>query len=190
MGILTRIVRIWKADINGVMDELEDKELLLKQHLREMEEELHRKDARHTGLVTEHRRFRLELEKTKRDQASLEDDLKIAIKKDKDDISRMLIKKIRLTDKTVEESTHLLEKLQQEIETLRAVLEKQKIQFQELNQKTVSFLLNKEQDRRNGTISDLTSHNQNTSGELTDEEIDLDLIKYKQQYKASTQGEV
>ena len=33
MSIMTRFVRIFKADIHGVMDQLEDKGLLLKQYL-------------------------------------------------------------------------------------------------------------------------------------------------------------
>ena len=32
MGIMTRIMRLCKADLHGVMDQLEDKELLLKQY--------------------------------------------------------------------------------------------------------------------------------------------------------------
>jgi len=37
MGITTRLVRIFKADLHGVMDQLEDQGLLLKQHLRDMQ---------------------------------------------------------------------------------------------------------------------------------------------------------
>jgi len=40
MAILTRIIQLFKADIHGVMDQLEDQGLLLKQHLRDMEESL------------------------------------------------------------------------------------------------------------------------------------------------------
>ena len=51
MGIITRFIRVCKADIHGVMDQLEDKDLLLKQHLRDMEVELSRKEARIRRLV-------------------------------------------------------------------------------------------------------------------------------------------
>ena len=46
MGIASRIVKIFKADIHGVMDQLEDPGLLLKQYLREMEEALNQKEAK------------------------------------------------------------------------------------------------------------------------------------------------
>jgi hypothetical protein len=40
MAILARIIRLFKADIHGVMDQIEDQGLLLKQHLRDMEDSL------------------------------------------------------------------------------------------------------------------------------------------------------
>ena len=88
MGILTRIVRIWKSDVNGVMDELEDKELLLKQHLREMEEELQRKEALLGELVSKHRGMQAERKSGEQEQERLEQDLKIAVTKGKDEIRR------------------------------------------------------------------------------------------------------
>ena len=94
MGITTRLVRIFKADIHGVMDQLEDKGLLLKQYLRDMENALSEKE---TGLrkITvaralaqqESEDYVLEIEK-------LEQDLTVALKKDRDDIARLLVKKI------------------------------------------------------------------------------------------------
>ena len=45
MSILTRMIRLCKADIHGVMDEMENKELMLKQHLRDMEEALEAKKS-------------------------------------------------------------------------------------------------------------------------------------------------
>ena len=46
MSVLSRITRLFKADMHGVMDQLEDKELLVKQYLREMEGSLQSKELR------------------------------------------------------------------------------------------------------------------------------------------------
>ncbi len=54
MAILARIIKIFKADIHGVMDRLENRELLLKQHLREMEEILNRKEAKLRQMTASH----------------------------------------------------------------------------------------------------------------------------------------
>ena len=45
MGIMSRMLRLWKADLHGVMDQLEDKALVLKQYLREMEVSLKQKQT-------------------------------------------------------------------------------------------------------------------------------------------------
>ena len=94
MEITTRLVRIFKADIHGVMDQLEDKRLLLKQYLRDMEDALSEKEtclrkvtAARTLAQQESENYGLKMEK-------LEQDLTVALKKDRDDIARLLIKKI------------------------------------------------------------------------------------------------
>jgi phage shock protein A len=46
MRILDRMGLMIRADAHGVMDQLEERSLLLKQHLREAELELDRKRAR------------------------------------------------------------------------------------------------------------------------------------------------
>ena len=70
MNVFTRITRIFRADIHGVMDRLEDRELLLKQYLREMDESLHSKKLRGVQLSQrlkvlqqEKNRVKLEMEK-------------------------------------------------------------------------------------------------------------------------------
>ena len=45
MSIATRFVRLWKADLHGVMESIEDKGLLLKQCLREMQDEVENREA-------------------------------------------------------------------------------------------------------------------------------------------------
>ena len=51
MGIASRMVNIFKADIHGVMDQFEDRVLLLKQHLRDMAQTLNQKEADIAGKI-------------------------------------------------------------------------------------------------------------------------------------------
>ena len=66
MGIMTRIMRVWRADLHGVMDQLEDKGLLLKQYLREMEDSLQQKTARCEQLTEHCRQIRRDKERRTR----------------------------------------------------------------------------------------------------------------------------
>ncbi|MFW5855329.1 MAG: PspA/IM30 family protein [Thermodesulfobacteriota bacterium] len=93
MGVMTRLVRLIKADVHGVMDQMEDRGLLLNQYLRDMEEALAQKeeDLRHRKAVRE--RTRTEREDCAEAVAKLESDLDSAVEKGRDDIARFLIKK-------------------------------------------------------------------------------------------------
>src|SRR6056300_1747917 len=95
MAILTRIFRLFKADIHGVMDQIEDQGLLLKQHLRDMEEALVQKEAKLKQMCFAKDQARQDYEKGKNESNNLEQDLGVAIRKDRDDIARMLIKKLK-----------------------------------------------------------------------------------------------
>ena len=98
MGIMTRVVRIFKADVHGVMDQLEDRQLLLKQHLRDMAEALSLKEVRLNEMLASRKQAQQDRDKYGRQSQALEQDLAVAIQKDKDDIARMLIRKIKPLD--------------------------------------------------------------------------------------------
>ena len=94
MGITTRLIRLFKADIHGVMDQLEDKGLLLKQSLRDMEDALAQKETRLGRVLADRNQTQQACEKNRLEINKFEQDLAMALKKDKDEIARMLIRKI------------------------------------------------------------------------------------------------
>ena len=115
MGIATRFVRLCKADIHGVMDQMEDKDLMLKQCLRDMEEELDRKDAHAAALTAMLDKTRRERERVARECETLEQDLDLALDKNKDDIARMLLRKLRPLKEHAGELDAHLEDMQREL---------------------------------------------------------------------------
>ena len=108
MAIITRMIRLFKADIHGVMDQIEDQGLLLKQHLRDMEASLIRKETGLKKMVLAREHAQQAFKKGQKECDNLEADLEIAINKEKDDIARMLIKKLKpLTHIQSERSNHI-----------------------------------------------------------------------------------
>jgi phage shock protein A len=93
MGILSRAIRLCKADLHGVMDQMEDKELLLKQHLREMQAVIAGRQARIDQLEDAMGMAQRDLTRYNKQIQALEEDLDLAVARDKDDIARMLIRK-------------------------------------------------------------------------------------------------
>ena len=57
MGIFNRIGRLWKADVHGIIDSLEEPQRVLKQALREMQDEIAESTARLEAIQSEEERM-------------------------------------------------------------------------------------------------------------------------------------
>jgi len=178
MGIMTRVVRIFKADVHGVMDQLEDRELLLKQHLRDMAQALSLKEVKLGKMHASRKQIQREYEKYRQQSQALEQDLAIAIQKNKDDIARMLIRKIKPLERLQEEVADRIRNLDEEISYSRERLEQQQIHYERLKHRSVEFFNNPPMQKG---CSDLSATDCGAeAGDMTDAEIDWELLKRKE----------
>lgn len=174
MGILSRIFRLCKADVHGVMDQMEDKGLLLKQYLREMESGLKEKANRLEHITQSCRQIERDLTQRREEVQKLEKDLDLAVFKDKDDIARMLIRKRRTLQVTCEQLGHRNESLVEEKRALAETLDRQRLQYDQLKFKVAAFCQQAEQgpvDAIDASIAWKTP---------TQEEIELELLQRKE----------
>lgn len=93
MALITRISRLFRADVNAVLDRMEEPEILLKQAVREMEEAL-AKDEQQVKLIE------LELKQLASRQSDLEQQLKpvteeldLCFDSDNEALARTLLKR-------------------------------------------------------------------------------------------------
>ena len=181
MAILTRIFRLFKADIHGVMDHIEDQGLLLKQHLRDMEESLVQKEARLKQMCLARDQARQAYEKGMKESNNLEQDLEVAIRKDRDDIARMLIKKLKPLAHIQSDRCSHIEQLNHETKQLKENIELQRLQYEQLRQQAINFFhrtANQNQDHRWPAMqADFGVH------DFSDEEIELELLQRKEALK-------
>ena len=173
MAIMSRIVRIFQADIHGVMDQIEDKGLLLKQYLREMEEELAKKEARLTDLRAARTQSGRDRERLSREIEQLEGDVTAAVTRDKDDIARMLIRKQKSLTASRNEIDRQLENLDEEIRELSETVESQGLAYEDLKVKAADFV-HRAQKRAWYETSALAA-----AAGPSDEEVELELIRRK-----------
>jgi phage shock protein A len=186
MGIMTRFVRIFKADIHGVMDQLEDKGLLLKQYLRDMEAALEQKKARLHKVNVSRNQARRERDRYHQEINKLEQDLEVALKRNKDNIARLLIKKIKPLTRLREDIEAHIATFDMEIAKFEECIDQQHIQYEQLKQHATEYFHQAEQKEWEKTISDFPSGN--ITQELTEEEVELELIQRKETLKAQTGG--
>ena len=181
MGILTRIVRLCKADIHGVMDQMEDQGLLLRQHLRDMEKALSLKEVRLKKMVSSRRHAQQEYEKYERECEKIEQDLTLSIEKDKDDIARLLIRKLKPMASHKDELGHHIGALDQEIVQIQDCVDKQRLQYEQFRLRSSEYCHKTEQQEWKKSMSTVLPDI--TSQELCEEEIELELLQRKEAVK-------
>lgn len=140
MAIMTRIIRLCKADLHGVLDSIEDQGLLLKQHLRDMEAGLRHKNAQLTALDCTRRGLRSELEKTRTETSRVETDLTLALQNGKEDIARMLVRKLLLCNRRREALARQVTGVESDRDELQTRLTEQELQYQQLQMRASAFL--------------------------------------------------
>jgi len=140
MGFLTRVTTLLKADAHGMVDAVEDRALLLKQHLREAEAELERKRARKEALESEQRELSEEAGRAEKEIARLEDDISLAMKGEKEELARFAIKKLLTFRHRREQAKRQIQRITEEREELVKALEKQERELEELRIRVKGYL--------------------------------------------------
>ncbi len=181
MGIMTRFMKLCKADIHGVMDQLEDKGLLLKQYLRDMEEELGRKEARVRKMVASREQAERDHDRYTQECEKLDRDIEAAISKDKDDIARLLIRKLKPLAYHCDELGRHLQNLAREISQYRECIEEQRLQYEQLQLRSKEYFNRMEREEWAKTISNRTPSV--VAGEPSEGEVELELLKRKEATK-------
>jgi phage shock protein A len=92
--LFDRIATLLKADAHGVIESLEERSLLLKQHVREAEIELDRKRARLEAVREEEKRLGEALARRAEEIRSLDEDVGLALAGGKDDLARFAIRRL------------------------------------------------------------------------------------------------
>jgi len=140
MKILNRIVRICQADIHALMDRFEDKELLLKQYLRDMSTALLQKEDRHKILIQTQKVAAQRLANTNQEIDKLERDLDAVLKQNKDNIARNLIRRLRSITELQSQMQHHIDNLDHEMAQLQAVIDQQRLQLKHLKLRAANYI--------------------------------------------------
>lgn len=181
MTVLSRMLRLCKADLHGVMDQIEDKGLLLKQYLREMECALKEKQARRMELTRAGRQLQGDLDRHQAELEKLEADLALALRKEKDDIARMLIRKRRLLQSGCDAMARQMRRIAEEEAQLAEILSRQEIQYREMKARAAEY--GRWSEQRPFSDAAEETGGPGFSAHPTDEEIEIELLQRKDAMK-------
>jgi phage shock protein A len=180
MGIMTRFLRLWKADLHGVMDQLEDKSLLLKQCLREMETTLQQKQTHLSQLRRACEQIRGTQAARTKERERVELDIALAVRKEKDDIARMLIRKRITLQADHDRLAVQLRQLEEEEDRLARMFSEQQGQYERLKVKAAVYCQQAEQQGMQDSSAIWTEPA--GSSLATEEEIELELMRCKESF--------
>ncbi len=175
MSFLNRLTTLAKADAHGVVDALEDKALLLRQHVREAGEELERKRCRIAALDTEEKDLVARAAAVSVKKAALEDDVRLALAEGEDDLARFAIKKLLPLGERLGSIERRREALAKERAELQEELGRQEAEYDELKERIRGYLAShgKDEPWAVGAEEDLYSP------AVADEEVELELLRRK-----------
>jgi len=132
MRFLDRLALLLKADAHGVLEQMEERTLLAKQHLREAELELDRKRAQIHACEEESRRLAEEAEHLEREIAALDADVELALAGGKEDLARFAVRRLLPLRRAAESARRRTTELDLERARLAEKLAVQERQLEEL----------------------------------------------------------
>lgn len=170
MGFFDRLTILAKADAHGVVDALEDRALVLRQHVREARGELERKRYRLTAMAAQSKDLQNRQARLDEKLAALEQDIALALQNEKEELARFAIKKLLPLRRNRREILRRQGELQEERDELTAQLAAQEERFEELEQRARGYLAQQEDELGAGQPFPVDSF-------VSDEDIELELLR-------------
>ena len=107
MALITRVSRLFQADLHAVLDRIEEPELLLQQAVREMEDELSRQQQK--ILVLEQEQVELKSRESEIDNRlrEMEQELDICFESEQEDLARTVVRRKLETKRYLQQTSSL-----------------------------------------------------------------------------------
>ena len=173
MALITRISRLFTADVHAVLDRIEEPEVVLKQAVREMTAEVARGEQQLRWLVTETRQLQQRLDDLRDQIGDLNDELDLCFEADEEDLARSLVKRKLIAQLHLKQATQALESVDRNHTALSDQLSDQRLTLAETRQKAELLVVSPASSVAPGIHDD---NNSNISGDA----IDVAFLKEKQ----------
>lgn len=103
MAMINRVSRLFKADFHAVLDQLEEPELLLKQAIRDMEDELAATEQRIILCASDQQALLVRVTELEGSVAEVNEQLDLCFDSGKDDLAKSLIRKKLETERVLKQ---------------------------------------------------------------------------------------
>ena len=135
MALINRMSRLFTADVHAVLDRIEEPDVLLKQAIREMEEELALSEQRVRVLEHEREALGERQRKVQAALAELGEQLDVCLDNGNDELARKVLKRRLETERLAQHITERRVAVDKELAQRRAVVNEQREQLDVMRQK-------------------------------------------------------
>ena len=139
MALINRVSRLFKADFNAVLDQIEEPELLLKQAIRDMEDDLAATGQR--IILCQHDQETLAVRRNELDSTltEIDEQLDLCFESAKDDLAKNLIRKKLETQRLAKRLSAKLDANEKYLVAQRKMLDENGATLESLRQKAELF---------------------------------------------------
>jgi phage shock protein A len=183
MALVSRLTRLFRADAHAVLDRLEEPDVLLRQAVREMEEEVARNAQALKALELDHEQTRARIAQIESSLTGIAGELDLCFAVDNQNLVRTLLRRRLEAERLVRHLTQRLTRVAAEIAQRRSALEDQRQRLEGMRQKAAIFDIDASLNRSGIDKSDAAGDTPDIA--VTEDDIDLALLREQQQRKVS-----
>lgn len=173
MALITRITRLFRADLHAVLDRLEEPDVLLKQAVREMEEALSNDERRLKALTLERDQRLAREADLQQSLGSLGEELDLCFAAEKDDLARALIRRQLESERLAKALGRQRATLEQGLATLEVQVVANRARLEAMRQQAALMATDEERSRPEEVWSA-------TPLGVCDEEVEVALLRERQ----------
>ena len=171
MTILRRITRLFKADVHGILDCLEEPQALLKQAIRDMEAEIESSQSATNSLETALNRDKKRQKEVEIVIAELDQQMDFCFESAREDLARKFIRKKLETQRIRSELEKNLSKTREELKARHEKLKEQRQRLEQIQQKAEVFMQSPDHCAGNESIAPWSP---------SDDEVEVAFLQEKQ----------
>lgn len=182
MPLINRITRIFRSDMHAVLDRIEEPDILLKQAVRDMEEEIVRDERRLKLLNHELAGCRARQDELEPNLEQLDEELDICFASGKEDLARVLIRKKLEAGRLHKASSRKQQYLQADMTELDTRLEENRVRLETMKQKLEILTQRLDSEPEQGSILDNASLHETA---VSNEDVEVAFLREKQRRVAA-----
>jgi phage shock protein A len=135
MGILDRMSRLIRANVNDIIDRAEDPEKMMNELLREMAASISEARTQVAGMIAQEKEIEADLHAAQRDAQQWQEKAELAVSRDRDDLAREALRRKNDADDLATMYQHHLLSQKEMVEKLKAQLRVLEAKHQEAESK-------------------------------------------------------